>query len=111
MRRPPHVARDSPALLTEKEKVSLNAAWDKKAAALMVRHCKDPLMREAIKEIRDGYFQLFAEERYLFAKQKNDPTNPDIAAKLSDIEFDLVVHNNESFKRLTYPGYGISPKN
>jgi hypothetical protein len=110
MRNPPHVALGTPVLLSEKEKASLNAAWDKKTTELMGRYRDDLLICEAIKEIRDGYFQLFAEKRFLLAQQRNDPENTTLQSKIADVDYDLVVHNNESFKRLTHPGYEISVK-
>ena len=74
----------------------------------------NPLLRAAIEEIRDGYFQLFNEKRYLLieqeAAQKLDSRNKDWNQWIADIEADLINHSRASFFRLQNPDYGFSPE-
>lgn len=110
MPRTPHATLGSPNLLTDKERDELDTLWFRhpKAHRLIGKYLDNPLVLTAMEEVRDGYFQLFSERRYLQRLQRDDPKNETLTKRLEDVEYDLIMHNHKSFKRFTYPGYGVT---
>ncbi|MBN8542764.1 MAG: hypothetical protein J0M34_00690 [Alphaproteobacteria bacterium] len=112
---------------------SLLEHWRKRAAGLMDRDGTDPdfengghdvkgdpLLQQAIREIRDGYFVLYkhkaelVKEQAKLAKQKKlNPNNAeldislaDLDVSLGDADYDLILWNNKCYERLISPNYG-----
>jgi hypothetical protein len=104
--------------MTERERGLLLKQWNNHAETLMNRDGTDarfkdgghrikqnPLLTAAIEEIRDEYYALFNEKRHLL----RHPELPDMDIRLRDHDYDLILHNHDSFMRLQQPDYGFSP--
>lgn len=98
----------TPNLLTDSERARLHCEWQKLTATTLGTNIHDPLLHCALEQIRDGYYQIFSEKRYLYAKQRMFGDSPELLLRLKDLDIDLIAYNNHSFRRLTYPGYGVS---
>lgn len=106
--------------LSEGEHKSLSTQWDFAAENFMNRAGNDqqfsdgghnikdnPLLKAAILEIRDGYFQAFSEIRHWQKKYKIDP-QAEFNDRLADLDYDIILHNKESAERLQKPLYGFT---
>lgn len=101
---------------------SLHNKWEQIAQPLMSRNGsnpdilggghriqQNPVLVEAIQEIRDEYYRLFHHKHVLHKKV----TAKEISLKeynrgMQDVDHDLIIHNNQSFMRLQQRNYGFS---
>ena len=111
--------------ITDRQRTSLAGQWDKRSNSLMERDGtsekhengghrikQNPLLIRAIEEIRDGYFDLFLQKMPLVkqsdAKGLSEEEKNQINRCIEDLNYDLIVYNNQSFLRLQKPNYGFS---
>lgn len=69
----------------------------------------DPLLIQAIEEIRDGYYRLFHHRQHLQRMLKNEPSNNELEVALNDTDYDLIAWSKQSYERLQSPAYGCNP--
>jgi len=105
--------------VTARQRDSLERHWQTQAKSLLERdgtsekHVggghrikQNPLLIRAIEEIRDRYFDLYLRKMPLV--KRLEAGDKSVQVDIDDVDYDLIMHNKNSFERLQKPFYGFS---